>query len=75
MPEDTFTYPATVLDGLPVQTVSPLALALMRASSAQTRHMGDAGKRARDLAMLARLRAAFLAAYDEAHFQPRVEPV
>ena len=75
LPEDTFVYPATVLEGLAIQTVSPLSLALMRASSVQTRHAADAGKRARDLAMLARLRAAFLAGYDEALFQPRFEPV
>jgi hypothetical protein len=75
LPEDTFAYPATVLDGLAIQTVSPLALALMRASSAQTRHGAAAGKRARDLAMLARLRETFLSAYDEAQLQPRIEAV
>ena len=75
LPADTFAYPATVLDTLAVQTVSPLSLALMRASSAQTRHRDDAGKRARDLAVLAQLWATFLVAHDEAQLQPRIEAV
>ena len=73
MPADTFAYPATQRDGLTIQTVSPLALALMRASSAQTRHTGE--KQARDLAMLARLRETFLADRTPAQLQPRIEPV
>ncbi len=72
MPADTFDYPASRRDGLTIQTVSPLALALMRASSAQTRHVGD--KRARDLAMLARLRDMFLAGVAPEQLQPRIEP-
>ena len=72
MPVDTFDYPATRRDGLTIQTVSPLALALMRASSAQTRHVGD--KHARDLAMLARLRETFLAGLTPEQLQPRIEP-
>jgi hypothetical protein len=75
LPADTFTYPATRLEGLAIQTVSPLALAVMRAASAQTRHVAAAGKRARDLAMLARLRATFLATYAGAQLQPRIEAV
>ena len=41
LPPDTFSYPATLLADLSIQTVSPLALALMRAASAQTRHVGE----------------------------------
>ena len=72
MPADTFDYPATERDGLTLHTVSPLALALMRASSAQTRHVGD--KRARDLARLARLRETFLRDLGAEQLQPRIEP-
>ena len=72
-PADTFDYPPARLDGYSIHTVSPLALAQMRAASAQTRYVAD--KRARDLAMLARLRAAFLSAYDDEQLQPRIEPV
>src|SRR5437868_5676614 len=60
LPADTFAYPATQRAGLSIQTVSPLSLAWMRASSAQTRHADAADKRERDLAMVGWLRAAFL---------------
>jgi len=72
-PADTFDYPATLLDGYSIHTVSPLALALMRAASAQTRHVAE--KRARDLAMLARLRQTFLSDYSDEQLRPRIEPV
>jgi hypothetical protein len=57
MPADTFAYPPSLAEGLALYTVSPLALALMRASSAETRHTGD--KSVRDWAMVARLKQAF----------------
>ena len=72
MPVDTFDYPAIERNELTLHTVSPLALALMRASSAQTRHVGE--KRARDLARLAQLRDAFLADRSPEQLQPRIEP-
>ncbi len=73
LPRDTFEHPATSLaDGF-VHTVSPLALALMRATSAQTRHTGE--KQARDLAMLARLRQTFLSSLSDEQLQPRYEDV
>jgi hypothetical protein len=73
LPADTFDYPATPLAGLAIQTVSPLALCLLRAASAQTRHTGE--KRATDLAMVARLRQAFLSGYHDQQLQPRIEAV
>jgi len=73
VPPGTFDYPATRLPGLTVHTVSPWALALMRAASAQTRHTGE--KQARDLAMLARLREAFLPSLSDEQLQPRIESV
>ncbi len=73
LPPDTFDYPATRLAGLAVHPLSPLALALMRAASAQTRHTGE--KQARDLAMLARLRQAFLSGLSDQQLQPRIEDV
>jgi hypothetical protein len=76
MPADTFAYPATPRDGLAIHTLSPLALAHMRAASAQTRHLAAASrKHARDLAMLARLRETFLATRTAEQLQPRIEPV
>jgi hypothetical protein len=73
LPPDTFDYPAARLAGLSVHTLSPLALALMRAASAQTRHTGE--KQARDLAMLARLRQTFLSGLSDQQLQPRIEDV
>jgi hypothetical protein len=73
LPAGTFDYPATPLGGAAIQTVSPLALCLLRAASAQTRHTGE--KRAADLAMVARLRQAFLPDYAEHQLQPRIEAV
>jgi hypothetical protein len=70
LPAGTFDYPPTARDGLSLHTVSPLALALMRAASAQTRYVGE--KQARDLAMLARLRDTFLPGQS---IVPRIEPV
>ena len=63
LPEDTFQYPATTIEGIAIQTVSPLALYQLRAISAMTRHVGE--KRSQDLAMQEQLRQAFLADQDE----------
>jgi hypothetical protein len=69
LPEDTFRYPATTLEGMAIQTISPLALYQLRAISAMTRSRGD--KRTKDLAMQARLLQAFLADNDEQTLTPR----
>jgi hypothetical protein len=69
LPVDTFHYPATMINGVAIQTVSPLALYQLRAISAVTRSIGE--KQAKDLAMQARLRQAFLAEQDEQKLMPR----
>jgi hypothetical protein len=71
MPADTFTYPPSRVAGLTLHSVSPLALVLMRASSAVTRHAANAEKRAADLARLEELRRGFLGNLDEAQLTPR----
>jgi hypothetical protein len=63
LPADTFQYPTTTIEGIAIQTISPLALYHLRAISALTRHVGE--KRAKDLAMQEQLRQAFLANEDE----------
>lgn len=70
LPEDTFHYPATTIEGIAIQTVSPLALYQLRAISAMTRHIGE--KQARDLAMQEQLRQTFLADQDEGELIPRL---
>jgi hypothetical protein len=70
LPEDTFQYPATMIEGIAIQTVSPLALYQLRAISAMTRHVG--AKRAKDLAMQEQLRQTFLTDQDERTLTPRL---
>jgi hypothetical protein len=53
LPADTFDFPRAYLEDVPVQTVSPSALCVFRAVSAQTR--GDERRRAEDRRMLDRL--------------------
>lgn len=69
LPEDTFQYPATTIEGVAIQTISPLALYHLRAISAMTRSVGE--KRAKDLARQEQLRQAFLADQDEQKLTPK----
>jgi hypothetical protein len=71
LPEDTFHYPATMIEGIAIQTISPLALYHLRAISAMTRHVGE--KRAKDLTMQEQLRYTFLADQDEWKLTPRLK--
>ena len=68
--EDTFQCPATTIEGVAIQTVSPLALYQLRASSAMTRSVGE--MRANDLAMQEQLRQTFFANRDERQLMPRI---
>jgi len=70
LPEDTFHYPATMVEDIAIQTVSPLALYHLRAISAMTRHVGE--KRAKDLAVQEQLRQMFLEDQDEQKLTPRL---
>ncbi len=70
LPADTFAHPAASLDGVPVQTVSPLALYQLRATSALTRSVGE--KREWDQAMQARLKQAFFASSPDWELRPEI---
>ena len=70
LPADTFQFPNTTLEGVFVQTISPLALSLLRATSAQTR--GDSQKRAEDLKVLERLARKFLLRRDPTDLIPEI---
>lgn len=70
LPEDTFHYPGTTIEGIAIQTVSPLALYQLRAVSAMTRHVGE--KREKDLARQEQLRQTFLADRDERKLTPKL---
>jgi hypothetical protein len=70
LPADTFQYPATTIESITIQTISPLALYHLRAISALTRHVGE--KRAKDLALQEQLRQTFLAHEDGRKLTPRL---
>ena len=70
LPEDTFQYPATTIEGVAIQTISPLALYQMRAASAMTRSFGE--MRASDLTMQEQLRKTFFASQDERQLIPKI---
>jgi hypothetical protein len=73
LPEDVFEHPATTIDGITLQTVSPLALYQLRAVSAMTRSAG--ARLERDLRMKERLRGAFLRDVDEGRMAPKLRPL
>jgi hypothetical protein len=70
LPADTFYYPATKIEGITIQTISPLALYHLRAISALTRHVGE--QRAKDVAVQDQLRHAFLAEQEAGKLTPRL---
>ncbi|HLF79142.1 MAG TPA: hypothetical protein VJB57_16805 [Dehalococcoidia bacterium] len=70
LPADTFQSPSTTLEGVFVQTISPLALSLFRATSAQTR--GNPQKLAEDLKMLERLARELLPGHKAADLIPEI---
>jgi hypothetical protein len=73
LPEDTFQYPATTLEGVAIRTISPLALYQMRAAFAVTGSFGEL--RANDLATQDQLRKTFFASQDEGQLMPNIVKV
>jgi hypothetical protein len=71
LPDGSFAYPVTRIEGRPIQTLSPLALYQLRAGLDITRTFG--GMRPKDIAPQRRLRAAFLADQAEEALRPRTE--
>jgi hypothetical protein len=71
LPDDSFAYPVTRIEGRPIQTLSPLALYQIRAGLDITRTFG--GLRPKDIAPQRRLRTAFLADQAEEALRPRIE--
>lgn len=73
LPDDLFDYPATLIEGTLMHTLSPLALYQVRAGLEITKTFG--GLRPKDLAPQRRLRALFLADRADAALRPRIENV
>ena len=73
LPPDTLTFPVTSIDGLPIRTISPLALYQLRQAFIHTGAFGPA--RDKDRAAQARLREELLGNAPEADLSPRIESV
>ena len=71
VPDDLFAYPATLIEGTPVHTISPLALYQIREGLGITGSFGSL--RPKDLAVQRRLKSAFLAGHTEERLRPRIE--
>jgi hypothetical protein len=71
MPLDTFGYPMAYLAGIPIRTISPLALYQMRAAIALTGAFG--AQREHDVTSQAKLRAAFWPTSPEESLQADVQ--
>lgn len=72
-PEDILAYPATTIDGVPIQTVSPLALFHVRAGLEAAGALGPLDERG--VAVQKRLREELLVGVPEETLQPRLEPL
>jgi hypothetical protein len=70
LPEDTLDYPATTLEGIPIHTISPLALYQMRAAFAVTGSFGEMSPNA--VATQELLRKTFFADQDEGKLIPKI---
>jgi hypothetical protein len=70
-PDDIFAHPATVIEGTPIHTVSPLALYQIRAGLDITKSFGPL--RRRDIAAQRRLRTNLLADRPDVALRPRIE--
>ena len=72
LPADTLTFPVGRLDGVPIRTISPLALYQLRQAFISTGAFGPA--RDKDRAAQTRLRGQLLGNAAEADLSPRIEP-
>ena len=72
LPDDTFTFPVASIDGVPIRTVSPLALYQLRQAFISTGVFGP--ERDKDRAVQARLRAELLGNAPDVDLGPRIEP-
>ena len=73
MPDDVFAYPKATVDGVTVQTVSPLALYQLRAGLGITKSFGPF--RPKDVRSQRELKERFFASQSEAELKPWVETI
>ena len=68
LPSDVYEYPPTLIDGLTIHTISPLALYQMRAAFGSLKTFGDL--RAKDIEAQAQLLSTFLTDLEPDHLAP-----
>jgi hypothetical protein len=74
MPPDLFQWPPTVIDGVPVYTLSPLALVHIRAGATSTGAFGPPRPETDDIRH-GRLVEVFLSNVDPAQLEPTIMPM
>lgn len=73
LPDDTLDHPTSAIDGVPIRTISPLALYQLRATFVETAVFGP--PRPKDHGALELLRDRLLADRSDEDLRPRIEPV
>jgi hypothetical protein len=73
LPADAFSYPTASVDGVPVRSLSPLALYQVRVGIASKGAFGELTEKQRR--SLARLRETYFGALDDDDLMPLVEPL
>jgi hypothetical protein len=73
LPDDTFTCPAAQVDGVTIQTVSPLALYQLRAGLGITQSFGPF--RPKDVKAQRELKEHFFAGQSEEELRPRIQKI
>jgi hypothetical protein len=74
VPGDLFDWPATIIDGVPIRTLSPLALIQIRAGLTATRVFGPL-RPGKDDVQQARLIEAFFPDVSEESLKPRIASI
>ena len=72
LPDDSFSHPLSQIDGVPIRTISPLALYQMRAAFMRTGAFGP--PRPKDDAAQAQLRTSLLANDPPEALEPQFDP-
>ena len=70
LPDDVYEHPPTLIEGLTIHTISPLALYQMRAAFGLLKTFGDL--RPKDIEAQAQLLSTFLSERDPDHLQPQM---
>ena len=73
LPDDTFEHPPVTIDGIPIRTVTPLALYQLRVGIASQGSFGELSEA--QVGSARRLREAFFSGQSDADLAPEVHPL